>query len=65
MYLVLCKKCFIQATKEAFTDSWFRTGDIGYYDQDEWVYVIDRLKEIFKYFNNHVSYSDVTNLATH
>jgi acyl-CoA synthetase (AMP-forming)/AMP-acid ligase II len=28
---------------------WFRTGDIGYADEDAYFYVIDRLKELIKY----------------
>lgn len=39
-----------QATKETFTsDGWLRTGDIGYYDNEEYFYIIDRLKELIKY----------------
>jgi len=43
------------ATEKAFVDGYFRTGDIGYFDTNGFVYVVDRLKEIFKYYNNHVS----------
>ncbi|XP_060525163.1 uncharacterized protein LOC132701328 [Cylas formicarius] len=39
-----------EATKESFTsDGWLRTGDIGYYDEKHYIYVIDRLKELIKY----------------
>lgn len=44
----------IQATEKSFVDSYFRTGDIGYYDTNGFVYIVDRLKEIFKYYNDHV-----------
>jgi len=38
------------ATKEAIdTELWNHTGDLGYYDDDGYFYVIDRLKEIIKY----------------
>ncbi|CAG5052931.1 unnamed protein product [Parnassius apollo] len=30
-------------------EGFFKTGDIGYYDEDKYVYVVDRLKELIKY----------------
>lgn len=45
-----------EATKEAIDDDgWFHTGDLGYYDDNEFVYIVDRIKEIFKCQNVHVS----------
>ncbi|KRT81441.1 AMP-binding protein, partial [Oryctes borbonicus] len=39
-----------EATKSAFTeDGWLRTGDVGYYDQNRYLYVVDRMKELIKY----------------
>ena len=30
-------------------DGWFRTGDIGHYDENEQFFIVDRLKELIKY----------------
>jgi 4-coumarate--CoA ligase len=39
-----------QATRESFTsDGWLLTGDLAYYDDEEYFYVVDRLKELIKY----------------
>ncbi|MFX3617685.1 MAG: o-succinylbenzoate--CoA ligase [Sporolactobacillus sp.] len=35
-----------QATREAFTDGWFRTGDIGYRDADGFLFVLDRRQDL-------------------
>lgn len=30
-------------------DGYLKTGDIAYYDEEEYIYVVDRIKEVFKY----------------
>ncbi|XP_049824752.1 uncharacterized protein LOC109607209 isoform X2 [Aethina tumida] len=35
-------------------EGYYKTGDVGYYDDDECIYVVDRIKEMFKYQSWHI-----------
>jgi acyl-CoA synthetase (AMP-forming)/AMP-acid ligase II len=36
------------ATREAFADGWYRTGDVGWLEPEGWVHLTDRAKEMIK-----------------
>ncbi|KAJ8924035.1 hypothetical protein NQ315_006812 [Exocentrus adspersus] len=36
-------------SSDVYDDGFIRTGDIGYYDEDEYFYIVGRIKEMFKY----------------
>jgi acyl-CoA synthetase (AMP-forming)/AMP-acid ligase II len=39
----------LQATSESMSEDWFRSGDIGYIDEEGNVFLTDRYKELIKY----------------
>jgi acyl-CoA synthetase (AMP-forming)/AMP-acid ligase II len=48
------------ATEAAFTaDGYFRTGDIGYLDEDEYLFIVDRKKEIIIRGGENISSAEV------
>lgn len=44
-------------------DGWIRTGDIGLFDSDGFLYITDRKKEMLKYKGDNVSPSTVENIV--
>jgi len=51
-----------EATAEAFYDGWFRTGDIGRKDQDGYLYIEDRLKDMYISGGENVYPAEVENV---
>jgi oxalate---CoA ligase len=55
-----------QATKEAFTNGWFRTGDLARKDEDGYVYLLGRIKELINRGGEKISPLEVDDvLAAH
>jgi natural product biosynthesis luciferase-like monooxygenase protein len=55
-----------EANVEAFIDGWFRTGDLGYLDQDGYLYITGRLKEFINRGGEKISPAEVEEpLAKH
>ncbi|BFO18357.1 hypothetical protein SHKM778_47450 [Streptomyces sp. KM77-8] len=47
-------------------DGWFSTGDIGHQDEEAYLYLVDRIKDVFKYENWLVSPTEIEQvLITH
>ncbi|KAK6044698.1 hypothetical protein COOONC_17797 [Cooperia oncophora] len=55
-----------EATREQIRGGWRKTGDIGYYDDDENLYLVDKFKEMIKVHGYQVIPSELEALlVTH
>jgi long-chain acyl-CoA synthetase len=50
-----------EATKEAFRGGWYHTGDVGYLDEDGYVYLVDRTKDMIVSGGENVYSTEVEN----
>jgi acyl-CoA synthetase (AMP-forming)/AMP-acid ligase II len=48
-----------QATREAFRDGWFRNGDLGLLDEEGYLHIVDRIKDIIIVGSSNVYPSDL------
>ena len=48
-----------EATAKAFAGGWFHTGDIGVTDEDGYVYIVDRLKDMIVSGGENIASSEV------
>ncbi|XP_040067433.1 4-coumarate--CoA ligase 5-like [Ixodes scapularis] len=54
-----------EATQEVLSsDGWFRTGDLGYYDNDGQMYFVDRIKQMIKCMGNIVTSAELEEILT-
>ncbi|RLN91002.1 hypothetical protein BBJ28_00009776 [Nothophytophthora sp. Chile5] len=52
-----------EENKEAFTeDGFLRTGDIGYIDEDGYIFIVDRVKEMIKYKGHQVAPAELEDI---
>jgi acyl-CoA synthetase (AMP-forming)/AMP-acid ligase II len=43
------------ATREALHDGWFHSGDLGFLDEDGWLYFVDRKRDVIRRGGENVS----------
>ncbi|XP_040079315.1 4-coumarate--CoA ligase 1-like [Ixodes scapularis] len=54
-----------EATQEVLSsDGWLRTGDLGYYDNNGQIYIVDRIKQMIKCMGNIVTPAELEEILT-
>jgi crotonobetaine/carnitine-CoA ligase len=51
-------------TRNAWRNGWLHTGDLGYFDQDGFVYFIERKKDIIRRKGENISPSDIERVVS-
>merc|ERR1712055_1189659 len=51
-----------KATNETVNYGWLHTGDIGYYDEDGYFFIVDRMKELIKVKGYQVAPAELEDL---
>ncbi|WP_205473599.1 class I adenylate-forming enzyme family protein [Nocardioides sp. SYSU D00038] len=51
-----------EATAQAFRDGWFHTGDVGCFDEDGYLYIRDRLKDMIRSGGENMSSAEIENV---
>ena len=58
--------CYLNRPKETAehfdSEGFSHTGDLGFYNNDGWIVYVDRMKEVIKYKNNHISPTEIEDI---
>ncbi|CAM5693297.1 2-succinylbenzoate--CoA ligase [Streptomyces tendae] len=54
-----------ELTREVLRDGWVHTGDVGYLDEDGYLYIVDRIKEMIVVVGGHVYPAELEALLLH